>query len=87
MRPDISHVVITRGESNTIWFHCDPGYPNNWRKGDTGQLLNKLVHAGRKVIITVANKRMVFEKGFPPVHFYDKDPLSMEQANGTPRSK
>lgn len=78
MRPDRSHVVISRG-MKSVWFHCDPGQPNAWRKGKIGELLNKLVHQNKfAVYVTIGRKRIVFRKNHIPVHFYDEEPQPMK---------
>jgi hypothetical protein len=83
MRPDHSHVVISRGQ-RSIWFHCDPGYPRAWREGDTGKLLNNLVHANYPVYVVIGNKRIVFKKGLPPMEFQDDDAFAKYATDAKP---
>lgn len=73
MRPDRSHVVISRGVKS-IWFHCDPDYPDAWQKGNTHKLINNLVNLNNyPVYVVIGNKRLVLQKNKPIMTFTDND--------------
>lgn len=76
-KPNKSHIVISR-TPNAVWFHCDPGYPEAWRKGKIGELLNKLVDKKITVYVLIGQKRIIFRKGQLPIYVLEEiEPLPM----------
>lgn len=89
LRPDRCHVVINQDPKGITWLHVDPDYSEAWRKAakrqpatlqqqGIGDLLNKLVTLGHKVVICIGLQMLLFRKGQLPIHFYET-PSPMEK--------
>jgi len=88
MRPDRSHVVLvmdvfaTHDISRTqriLFAHCDPKYPNAWRRGLTKTAIDNFGKRGGTVVVLIGRQRIVLQPGMPPVRGTEDD-ISVKMA-------
>ena len=65
MRPDKSHVVFSAlvkpdGSTTGLVAYVNPGYPQAWREGMAGRLIEHYVKRGQQVAIIIGAKRILF---------------------------
>ncbi len=77
MRPDRSHVVLVMdifaihgfrprdGDERLLLAHCDPQFPNAWRRGRIKQAIESFLRRGGAVMVLIGSKRVMKRQGSP----------------------